>query len=156
MWTVIQTKINDSAKLAMNGKLGCDTRPLYCLNCARKIIEHAYGLGERGFYKLITGEGSNPTALQIERGFRKDHPSWVVDITKSNIQVGDLLFWNYLPPIWGHVGVVVDFNANGVLEVAQNTTNTYHVVNQYQGALRTIALKDLKRPTTVVRLPAHL
>lgn len=144
----VQSRIQASALRGLTGKLGVNTEGNYCLQFARKVIEDALLLGDRGFYKMIKCTSALPSAKEAEALIRANMPHTVVD----SPQVGDLVFWAHLPPQWGHVGVVVDLNGNGILEVAQNTTRTRNVVNQYKGALRTIALSDMPKPTTIARI----
>lgn len=144
-----QQAIQAAAVLGLEGKLGASTAPNYCLQFARLVIERALKLKPRGFYTMVEDADADPCAAEVEDLIRVRHKDWIV----KEPQVGDLVFWHDSPPAWGHVGVVVDLNNNGVLEVAQNTTRTTQVIKQYKGALRVIALQDHPRPTTVVRLP---
>lgn len=117
----------------------------FCMKFARRVVETALGLPDRGFYRLIHGVDANPSAKELEALIRAQKPSWVV----SSPQAGDLVFWNYLPLEWGHVGVLVTYR--NALWVAQNTTITKLGID-YGGALQLVKLSEMQKPTTYIRI----
>jgi hypothetical protein len=124
---------------------GIPTAPMYCLKFARRVVETALGLGDRGFYRLVQGVDANPSAKELERLLRQQKLSWL----QRNAQAGDLVFWENEPPAYGHVGVVVSWR--GTLWVAQNTTIA-NVGVDYPGALRLVRLTDHNPPSSIVRI----
>ena len=142
-----QKQIQASAIKGLEGRLGADTRPNFCLNFARKVAEDFLGLPSGGFYRLIGGADANPAAREAEAQIRRSHPDWLV----STAQVGDLVWWKDSRPQWGHVGVVIEFL--GQLCVAQNTTRATGVIRQYVGALRIIPLMAMPQPSSITRFP---
>jgi hypothetical protein len=139
-------KITKAALDALRGKVSGITKDWnFCLQFARRVIETALGLPDRGFYSLVTGVDSNPSAKELESLLRQQRPNWVV----QTAQEGDLVFWNNLPPQWGHIGVVILFE--GKLWVAQNTTVTKLGID-FGGALQLIPLEQHQTPTSIIRI----
>jgi hypothetical protein len=119
--------------------------PMYCLKFARRVVETALGLSDGGFYRLVTGVDSTPSAVELEHLLRKQKPSWVV----TYAQAGDLVFWDRLPPEFGHVGIVVPYR--GAFWVAQNTVIQHKGID-YPGALRLVKLSDMLKPSSIIRI----
>lgn len=144
--TPLSKRIATSAMDALKGKVSGITRDYnYCLQFARRVVETAMGLKNRGFYDLVVGVDSNPAAKELEALIRKQRPNWVVSVP----QEGDLVWWNNLPPDWGHVGVVVSHK--GELWVAQNTTVERRGID-FGGAFQLVKYKDHATPTTITRI----
>jgi hypothetical protein len=142
----LSKRIAKSAFDALNGRVSGITREYnYCLQFARRVVEVAMGLKNRGFYDLVVGEDSNPAAKELESLLRKQRPAWVA----SSAQEGDLVWWNNLPPNWGHVGVVVTYNKE--LWVAQNTTVERRGID-FGGAFQLVKFSDHATPTTIIRI----
>lgn len=118
----------------------------FCLQYTRRTVEVALGLPNRGFYGLVTHVDSNPSAVELENLMRHQRPNWVKPVTE--IQPGDLVWWNNLPPAFGHVGVVI--LRRGQLAVAQNSTSQRG--ENFPGAQTIIPLKQMSTPTTVIRI----
>jgi hypothetical protein len=125
---------------------GVPLESFYCLMFARRVVEHAMGLRERGFYDLVLGVDSNPTANELELLLKKQRAGWVKPVT--DIQAGDLLWWYDQPKGWGHVGIAVV--RSGALWVAQNTMTKGGV--RFGGALALVKLTAMGIPSTVIRI----
>lgn len=142
----------DAAMLGLKRKIpGIPTEPFYCLKFVRRCVEYALKLPDRGFYSLVIGEDSNPSAYEIEQLLRKQRPKQIV----SEVQPGDICFWPYEEKQkdgsvirWGHTGIAVMYQ--GSLRIAQNTM--VHSGIRYGGALALISLEAMGKPSTVVRL----
>ncbi len=140
-------RIEQAAWAALDGKVSGITRAYnFCLQFARRVVEEAMGLNNRGFYRLVQGVDSNPSAKELEALLRQQKPSWVVS---GSVKAGDLVFWRDLPPQWGHVGVIVR-NKSGFC-VAQNTT-IENRGQDYGGAFQLVPLNQMAKPTTIIRI----
>lgn len=142
----ISSRIQEAAWAGLEQRIsGIPLEFNYCLKFARRVVETALGLPDRGFYRLVQGVDANPSAKELEALLRAQKPSWVV----SSPNAGDLVFWNDAPPQWGHVGVVVSHR--NAWWVAQNTTITAKGID-YGGALQLVKLSDMAKPTTIIRI----
>lgn len=111
------------------------------------------GLRGRGFYSLVSGVDSNPTAHELDVLLRAQRPAWV----QQTPLPGDLVFWNWIGQDgknWGHTGIVVRRSRlkPNELWVAQNTMAKTGV--RYGGALAMIPLADMGTPRTIIRIGA--
>lgn len=138
-----------SAMLGLQQKIaGIPLAGMFCLKFARLCIENALNLAPGGFYRLVIGVDGNPSARELEHLLRTQKPAWVVP-NISGLQTGDTVWWNFLPPQWGHVGIVVLYK--GAWWVAQNTVQTHGGID-YPGALRLVPLADMPMPSSIIRI----
>ena len=117
----------------------------YCLKFIRLCVEYAMGLRDRGFYTLVVGVDSNPTANKFEQLLKTQRPTWFKPLATP----GDLVWWYDQPKNWGHVGIAVQYK--GELWVAQNTLIKKLGID-YPGALRLVRLVEMGKPSSVVRI----
>jgi hypothetical protein len=142
----ISSRIEKAAWAGLERRIeGIPLEPMYCLKFARRVVETALGLGDRGFYRLVQGVDANPSAKELEALLRQQKPSWL----QRTAQAGDLVFWQNEPPAYGHVGVAVSWR--GTIWIAQNTTIATLGVD-YPGALRLVRLRDHNPPSTIIRI----
>lgn len=147
----IGTQIATSAMRGLRQQItNIPLEPFYCLKFTRRCVEDALGLPDRGFYSLIVGEDSNPTAYEIEQLFRRQRPKQLV----ATAQPGDLCFWPYsttakgVTTQWGHVGIAVQYRNQ--IYIAQNTMVAAGI--RFGGALALISLEAMGKPSTILRL----
>jgi hypothetical protein len=121
---------------------------MYCLKFHRRVNETAMGLRDRGFYDLVVGEDSNPTANELEVLLKKQRRAWQIT-NPADYRPGDSAWWYDKPKGWGHVGHIISYW--NTLWVAQNTTLT---IGKHFGQkhLRLVRLKDMGAPTSVFRI----
>ena len=145
----LNERIARALMLGLQQKIpGIPTIPERCLQFVRVGVEYAIGLEPRGFYRLIQGVDSNPSARELEALIRKNKPSWVVSSPKA----GDLVWWTscFEGDKYGHVGGLVK-GLNGKLWVAQNTTIAHGGID-YPGNLRLVPLAEMQTPTMYSRI----
>ena len=145
----LSTRIAEAALRGLAQQISnIPTEPFYCLKFVRRCVEAALGLPDRGFYSLVVGEDSNPSACEIEQLFRRQRPKQVM----ADVRPGDICFWPYAQGHvqWGHTGIAMMYK--GQIYIAQNTMIKSGI--RFGGALALISLEAMGKPSTILRLDA--